>query len=1311
MRKALLISALCLAATTGFAQSIAKTTLSRQDVKPIKAAQSTQAVTQTKLETTPLPMRDVKQTVKTSNKRGPRKLMSDGVFYSKPKGTLYAGWNYLDGQGGRGYYFTTLVSPAFMDLTFTNKSDGETTWSINGNDASEEVVEGNYVSSYLRSKETDGASLYYAPTVQNEAAEYTLGEYNYLLKRGYTETLGIIRIDSMTCMWVADPRGATYDVDSKTYYGPYASWGALDTDNLYGVGGIDGYGKANRTVQVFDKPASPLFINAILVEGSSFSQPIAEGAQLKAHVTKTKVVTRTYSDGSTEDVITADMDNILATFVAEASDTLDFVSTSTRNKKTIYTGEIVFNRPGYEDILGNSIPGSLVIEDEFAIVIDGLDQEGIDVGFDGIEVEEYDDQILDGQQFFDSGQMIRYNANIAVAVALYGMYDRAVAPSTPNWYTFEDENLDYRRVRVPVEGSAPYENDYGWGNYTDGSEGSPFVKDDETLTGWSGVPVFTAVNWFDEEENSNYEVIGLPDWIESVNVDPSFGYGMNQIFFYAQPLPEGMKGRMAKVRVVGQMEISDAEEIDEENAKYSAVSDEIIIIQGEVDDEPGEFEPFAFDGADGKYYLVNVATNKCWGAGNSWGTQASLVEHPEYVTLLKQPDGTYQLESQVSNGGTSYYFNGDFMDNGSPVNLTITATGIIGYSDDEETVPVYGYTIANGENYFGWDGETTVLGKNLAADSENALWVIATEEETIASLAEATEDEPVDATFLLLDPNFSRNNRNQSAWTGDDFGVGGDNTNFNAEKWGGNSQTFDISQTVNVPNGLYKISFNGFYRYNNTTDNTNDVAIAAHADGTEVINSFIYINGNDYPLTSIADEAASAALEGKLPFSQAEASAAFGQGLYAQTVTVIVNDGKLTVGIKKVNHPGCDWTVWDNFTLLYYGATENNPDEPALVAPEGWTCVVSNGNLAGNSAVNYIAKEYPSTEPVPANIVDGAGKNNSRGIVVKSQDKVNEAWDSQFWIKVNEKLPEGTKLHVEFDYKADNAGSVGTQSHGAPGAYQHWAAIGNVEFDVDWKHFSTDVTVEGAMADMESIAFNLNDVATANTYYFDNFGVWVQKPAPVEDWVNILKNSEMEDAVVKNFFSKEYPSEQILPAKIVDGVGVDGSRGIEVDAAAKVANDWDSQFWIYLPATLPQGTKYKVEFDYRADRNASADTQAHGEPGNYIFYDMIGSPSFTTEWQHFVKEGSISASQAVNADNSDITFRSIAFNLAKDSENAVKFFFDNVKFFVENAFVETGIVNVNNSNKNEDAIYNLRGQKVQQAQKGLYIINGKKVVK
>ena len=59
---------------------------------------------------------------------------------------------------------------------------------------------------------------------------------------------------------------------------------------------------------------------------------------------------------------------------------------------------------------------------------------------------------------------------------------------------------------------------------------------------------------------------------------------------------------------------------------------------------------------------------------------------------------------------------------------------------------------------------------------------------------------------------------------------------------------------------MYRITWNGFYRYNNTGDNTNQVAIDTHANNTEVINSFVYIDETDYPLTSIADEAATQAL-------------------------------------------------------------------------------------------------------------------------------------------------------------------------------------------------------------------------------------------------------------------------------------------------------------------------------------------------------------------------------------------------------------------------------------------------------------------
>ena len=60
-----------------------------------------------------------------------------------------------------------------------------------------------------------------------------------------------------------------------------------------------------------------------------------------------------------------------------------------------------------------------------------------------------------------------------------------------------------------------------------------------------------------------------------------------------------------------------------------------------------------------------------------------------------------------------------------------------------------------------------------------------------------------------------------------------------------------------------------------------------------------------------------------------------------------------------------------------------------------------------------------------------------------------------------------------------------------------------------------------------------------------------------------------------------------------------------------------------------------------------------------------------------------------------------------DDGSPVKAFFENDIFIDDEA---TGLVNLNdNLNKNE-AIYNLAGQRVQKAQKGLYIVNGRKVV-
>ena len=521
--------------------------------------------------------------------------------------------------------------------------------------------------------------------------------------------------------------------------------------------------------------------------------------------------------------------------------------------------------------------------------------------------------------------------------------------------------------------------------------------------------------------------------------------------------------------------------------KYSGTGNIFI---SSIEITPATEAPALADFADGKYYLQNVSTAKSWGAGNNWGTQGSLVKHPEYVILHKQDDGTYFMETQVSNGGENYYFGGEYMD-GAPVALTITQGKEIGKDNDGNSVYVY-YVTADGTNYYGWDGtESTILARNLAAGDEKAQWLIVSEEQVLAKFAEATAEEPVDATFLILDADFGRNNRNATAWTGDALSVPGSNvTYYNAEKWGGNSQTFDITQTIDVPNGKYKLSWYGFYRYNNTTDNTNDIAIAAHADGTEVINSFVYVNGVDYPLTSIADDAASAALEGKIPFSQQEAGAAFAQGLYAHSTEVIVTDGKLTIGIKKTEHPGCDWTVWDNFELEYYGAAS----EPVVDPDE----LIVNGNCEGEDAGCLVVKNGEDGGAYSWKAIEGAGIDGSKAAVVHATSTAVDEWDAQFFIYAKDHVfALGEKFKLTFWVKADKAAQADLQAHSTPGNYIGWyidGFSGPLEITTEWKEVVIEGTISdameqygGVMNGMQTVAFNLNkDKTLENNYYFDN---------------------------------------------------------------------------------------------------------------------------------------------------------------------------------------------------------------------------------
>ena len=403
--------------------------------------------------------------------------------------------------------------------------------------------------------------------------------------------------------------------------------------------------------------------------------------------------------------------------------------------------------------------------------------------------------------------------------------------------------------------------------------------------------------------------------------------------------------------------------------------------------------------------------------------------------------------------------------------------------------------------------------------------------------------------------------------------------------------------------------------------------------------------------------------------------------------------------------------------------TESTPDAAELVAPEGWTSAISNGNLASDDVKNFISKEAPSTSPVGATIVDGAGKDGSRGIVVKSADNPSQSWDTQFWIKLDEALPEGTKLYVQFDYMANEEAKVSTQSHGNPSAWQSNACIGEVNFTTEWKTFSKEVEITGDMATgnggngLLSLAFNLSEKKTATEYHFDNFGVWYQKPAPVADWTDLIVNGDMEGDDMQCFYATEQGVGGPFLAVTTPGIGKKGGKAIKVQSANEPANDWATQFFIRVPYQVPAGTKFKLSFDYKASVAGQADTQCHNEPGQYIYSRCAGSPNFTTEWQSYEYEGTI-PSQCNGSDNENgykNIFQTIAFNLAKNKV-ATEFIFDNVKFEVPKSVAESltpnpsGIETVRITESQNNVRYNLSGVRVNENYKGIVIMNGKKII-
>ena len=450
-----------------------------------------------------------------------KKTYDTGVYYDTPKGSLFRGFTY----DGRTYDYSFLVVPPFTDLTFTNMSNSasRSSWSVNGNDASDRVVNNNYVGNYLP------MGFWYAPTVSVGRDSYTWGYYN--------ETGCVVATDSIADL-------AYFDLHAGARYG----WGALEGKGkyLYGTGTVtmqNGkvYHSAGVT-QYLEAPASPLYVNYISILAFSSGEPLKGDAQLTMTIYPANLVDTTYDENNPIVELTCTTND--TTFVYKGSS-----SNTTTHVANIYG--LKFTNKQEDPILGITTDEPFVIDQPVAVVVRGVNDNGVDVGFPGHGYGNYDEQTgnsspneerqqINGFLDFQEGGHVYYSET-ALELNFNGMMDYVNVDST-----FASQQGDITGANIlKVSDDGQTVSTYGKGS-------------DQNL----GCAIaWTALPWFDIDGNSNYSVEGAPDWVSEVSCDPQYwtqteqgqsvNYGQNLIAFKCQPLPAGVNGRAATVYLKG----------------------------------------------------------------------------------------------------------------------------------------------------------------------------------------------------------------------------------------------------------------------------------------------------------------------------------------------------------------------------------------------------------------------------------------------------------------------------------------------------------------------------------------------------------------------------------------------------------------------------------------------------------------------------------------------------------------------------------------------------------------------------------------
>jgi GH35 family endo-1,4-beta-xylanase len=314
-------------------------------------------------------------------------------------------------------------------------------------------------------------------------------------------------------------------------------------------------------------------------------------------------------------------------------------------------------------------------------------------------------------------------------------------------------------------------------------------------------------------------------------------------------------------------------------------------------------------------------------------------------------------------------------------------------------------------------------------------------------------------------------------------------------------------------------------------------------------------------------------------------------------------------------------------------------------------------------------------------VIDPNNANNS--LHIKTPNAQTNTWDWQIYYDLSHPLTAGVEYTLKMRVSASQAFTLDFwPTDGTNVKYGLTISVGDKWSDVTIKWTPTfavnrlqfcfgkfggdlyfdDISLTASGSDDNLIAngaFDEDDLTGWGKPGWHAYSYKIEAVAagPATWWTNLVSNSDCESNDVSCFFATEKTVGPKAATFGTPGTGADGiGRSIVVHSGDNPVNSWDTQFFVKVPHTFQAGESYRFSMKIRADKPATIESQAHKNPGEYLYWSMVGSPSVTTEWQEYTNSGIISPSQE--------GMSTIAFNLSV-SKVATTYYFDDISFEIE----------------------------------------------